>query len=163
VDKEDDVFYLEPGAWWSDAWELERLLSQAHTEDQNEEVRKLREVLALYRGEFCQDYYYPWAEGVRERYRALAVRACGRLADLLSGRGEHDDALAVLDLGIQADPVCEDLSRRAMAIEARLGRRAGALARYRRLEATLDAELGVEPDPETQALMIQLQGDAKAG
>jgi DNA-binding SARP family transcriptional activator len=163
VDKEDDVFYLEPGAWWSDAWELERLVSDAEREeDQGDEVRKLREAVGLYRGEFCQDYYYPWAEGVRERFRALAVRACGRLADLLSDRGKEDEAIAVLDQGITADPVCEDLSRRAMAIEARLGRRAAALARYRKLEATLDAELGVEPDPETQGLAAQLQANSKA-
>jgi DNA-binding SARP family transcriptional activator len=50
-----------------------------------------------------------------------------------------------------------------MAIEARLGRRAAALARYRKLEATLDAELGVEPDPETQALAANLQADSKTG
>jgi DNA-binding SARP family transcriptional activator len=164
VDKEDDVFYLEPGAWWSDAWELERLVSEVESEQNADEaVTKLREAVALYRGEFCQDYYYPWAEGVRERFRALAVRACGRLADLLSDRGEHDEAIAILDRGTEADPVCEDLSRRAMAIEASLGRRAAALARYRKLEARLDAELSVEPDPETQTLAAQLQADSKAG
>jgi DNA-binding SARP family transcriptional activator len=163
VDKEDEVYYLESGAWWSDAWELERLVSKAESEEEtNQAVAKLRDAVALYRGEFCQDYYYPWAEGVRERFRALAVRACGRLADLLSDRGEQDEAIAVLDRGIAADPVCEDLSRRAMAIEASLGRRAAALARYRKLEARLDAELSVEPDPETQALAAQLQADSKA-
>jgi DNA-binding SARP family transcriptional activator len=163
VDKEDDVFHLEPGAWWSDAWELERLVSEAeHEENADETVRKLQEATELYRGEFCQDYYYPWAEGVRERFRALTVRACGRLADLLSDRGQHDQAIAILDQGIAADPVCEDLSRRAMAIEASLGRRAAALARYRKLEARLDAEVSVEPDPETQALAAQLQADSKA-
>jgi DNA-binding SARP family transcriptional activator len=165
VDKEDDVFYLESGAWWSDAWELERLVSEAERgENADGAVTKLREAVSLYRGEFCQDYYYPWAEGVRERFRALAVRACGRLADLLSDRGQCDEAIAALDRGIAADPVCEDLSRRAMAIEASLGRRAAALVRYRRLEARLDAELSVEPDPETQALAHQLkEADSKAG
>jgi DNA-binding SARP family transcriptional activator len=163
VDKEDEVFYLEPGMWWADAWELERLVPGEREEDQDEKVRRLQEAVALYHGEFCHDYYYPWAEGVRERFRALAVRACARLADLLSDRREYDEAIAVLDRGIEADPVCEDLSRRAMAIEASLGRRAAALTRYRKLEATLDAELGVEPDPETQALASQLQADSEAG
>lgn len=164
VDKEDDLFYLEPGAWWSDAWELERLVSETEREENTDEaIKKLQEAVALYRGEFCEDYYYPWAEGVRERFRALTVRACGRLADLLSDRGRYDQAIAVLDRGIAADPVCEDLSRRAMAIEASLGRRAAALARYRRLEARLDAELSVEPDPETQTLAAQLQADPEAG
>ena len=60
------------------------------------------------------------------------------------------------DRGIEVDPVCEDLYRRAMAIEASLDRRAAALARYRQLEATLDEHLGVEPDPETKNLAHQL-------
>lgn len=33
VDKEDDIFYLEPGAWWSDSWELERLAAEAEREE----------------------------------------------------------------------------------------------------------------------------------
>jgi DNA-binding SARP family transcriptional activator len=157
IDKEDDVFYLEPQAWWSDAWKLERLVSDAEREgDLGHELAKLKEAVGLYRGEFCRDHYYPWAEGVRERFRALAVRACARLAELLSDRGEHDGAIAVLDRAIEADPVSEDLSRRAMSIEASMGRRAAALARYSRLETTLDKDLGVEPDPETRALARQL-------
>lgn len=57
--------------------------------------------------------------------------------------------------------MCEDLVRRAMAVEAALGRRAAALARYRKLEATLDEQLSVEPDPETQTLVQRLVGPAK--
>jgi hypothetical protein len=57
---------------------------------------------------------------------------------LSTDAGEYVVALSVLDRGIGADPVCEDLSRRAMVLEASLGRQAAALARYRKLEATLD-------------------------
>lgn len=156
VDKEDELFYLEKALWWADVWEFERLVDEAQRSEQDEAIGKLRDVVALYRGEFCADFYYPWAEPVRERFRALFVRACARLADLLLGRSAHEEALALLDRGIEADPVCEDLSRRAMAIEASLGRRAAALARYRKLEIILDQELGVEPDPETQAIARQL-------
>ena len=91
-----------------------------------------------------------------ERFRNLFIEACGRLADLLSAAGEREEALFVLDRAIKTDPVCEDLVRRAMAIEAALGRRAVALARYRKLEATLDEQLGVEPDPETEALVHRM-------
>lgn len=161
VDREDDVFHLEEGVWWSDAWEFERLISEAD-QDPDSEIPKLRQATELYRGEFCRDYYYPWAEGFRERFRSMAVRACSRLADLLSDQGEHEQALAVLDQAIEADPVSEDLTRRAMVIEALLGRRAAALSRYRRLEAKLDADLDVEPDPETQTLARTLQDEPVA-
>ena len=153
----DSSYRLEGEAWWVDAWEFERLVRDAErSADVAEAVTKLRNALALYGGEFCDDAYYPWLEGVRERFRNLFTEACGRLADLLSAAGEHEEALSVLDRAIKTDPVCEDLVRRAMAIEAALGRRAVALARYRKLEATLDEQLGVEPDPETQALVHRM-------
>jgi DNA-binding SARP family transcriptional activator len=153
----DSSYRLEEGAWWVDAWEFELLVRDAErSADMAEVVTKLRNALALYGGEFCDDAYYPWLEGVRERFRDLFIEACGRLADLLSTAGEHEEALSVLDRAIKTDPVCEDLVRRAMAIEGALGRRAAALARYRKLEATLDEQLGVEPDPETQALVHRM-------
>jgi DNA-binding SARP family transcriptional activator len=164
VDRQGEVFRLEERKWWIDLWEFERLVDGSERAAEAEQtIRTLRDATRLYKGEFCSEHYYPWAEGVRERLRALFVRACARLADALSDAGEDEEALLVLDRGIDADPVCEDLSRRAMVLEASLGRRAAALVRYRKLEATLDAELSVEPDPETQALARQLMpGDSKA-
>jgi DNA-binding SARP family transcriptional activator len=153
----DSAYRLEEGSWWVDAWEFERLIHEAERREEGADaVNAFRDAVDLYRGEFCDDAYYPWLEGIRERFRNLFVEACGRLAYLLSEAGDHDQALSMLDRAIRADPVCEDLVRRAIALEATLGRRAAALARYRRLEATLDAELDVEPDPETQVLIERL-------
>jgi len=153
----DSSYRLEEGVWWVDAWEFERLIRDAERSAEiAEAVSALRAAVALYGGEFCDDTYYPWLEGIRERFRNLFVEACGRLADLLTGAGEHDEALSVLDRAIVTDPVCEDLVRRAMAIEAAVGRRAASLARFRRLEALLDEQLGLEPDPETRDLAQRL-------
>jgi DNA-binding SARP family transcriptional activator len=164
VDREGEVFRLEEGKWWVDAWEFEGLLEGSNRLDEAGHASgKLRDAISLYQGEFCSERYYPWAEGIRERLRALFVRACAQLADRLSEVGRYENALSILERGIEADSVCEDLCRRAMAIEGRLGRRAAALTRYRKLEAKLDAELGVEPDPETQALTAQLEAGSKAG
>ena len=153
----DSSYRLDEGAWWVDAWEFERLIREGERcGDVVEAVSKFHEATALYRGEFCDDAYYPWLEGIRERLRTLFVEGCGRLAYLLTAAEEHARALSILERAIQADPLCEDLVRRAIAAEAALGRRAAALTRYRRLEATLDEQLDVEPDPETQALVHEL-------
>jgi DNA-binding SARP family transcriptional activator len=155
----ESAYRLDDSAWWVDAWEFERLIREGErSDDADEAVTKFRDAVALYRGEFCDDAYYPWLDGIRERFRNLFVEACGRLAFLLSTAEEHDQALSVLDRAIQTDPVCEDLVRRAIAVEAALGRRGAALARYRKLEATLDVQLSVEPDPETRRLVDRLLG-----
>jgi DNA-binding SARP family transcriptional activator len=153
----ESSYRLEQGAWWVDAWEFGSLVADAERcDDADQAMAGFRDALALYRGEFCDDAYYPWLEGIRERFRNLFVEASARLAYLLSTANQHDEALSILDRAIKADPVCEDLIRRAMAIEAALGRRAAALTRYRKLEASLDEQLGVEPDPETQDLIQRL-------
>jgi DNA-binding SARP family transcriptional activator len=159
----ESSYRLEQRAWWVDAWEFGSLVADAErSDDADQAMAGFRDALTLYRGEFCDDAYYPWLEGVRERFRNLFVETSGRLAYLLADTGRPDEALSVLDRAIQADPVCEDLVRRAMVVEAQLGRRAAALTRYRNLEITLDEELGVEPDPETQDVVHQLLARAKS-
>jgi two-component SAPR family response regulator len=153
----ESSYRLEDGAWWIDAWEFERMIQNAeHGVDAATAVNQFRQALALYRGEFCDDSYYPWLEDVRERFRNLFVESSARLAYLLATAERHDEALSVLDRAIRVDPLCEDLIRSAMAIEGAMGRRAAALARYRRLETVLDEQLGVEPDSETQSMLRHL-------
>lgn len=159
----ESSYRLEQGAWWVDAWEFESLTVDAERcHDADQAMAGFRDALALYRGEFCDDAYFPWLEGARERFRNLFVETSGRFAYLLADAGRHDEALSVLDRAIRADPVCEDLVRKAIVVEAGLGRRAAALTRYRKLETTLDEQLGVEPDPETQDVVHQLLARAKS-
>jgi len=155
VIRDDDFVRLDGGAWWIDAFAFANLIVEAERSP-DEEAMKLRQALALYRGDFCGDTYYPWAEPSRERYRALFTRASARLAEVISAEGQHDEALDMLEHAIQADPLCEDLWRRAMKIEAALGRRGAALERFNRLQALLAHELSVEPDPETQRLVREM-------
>lgn len=158
VEKVGDSFRLQPEAWWVDTWEFARLIEEAfQNRDPDQAQENLREALTLYEGEFCDDTYYEWARPVRERYRALFVRACGRLAEVLSSQERHEEALGFLERAIEIEPLCEDLWRRAMLAEAALGRSAAAVDRYNRLKSMLAGELEVEPDPETQRIRRQLE------
>lgn len=158
IEKTGDVFRLEPGAWWIDVHDFERLVNEAErTIDPSRAIERLRKAVELYKGNFCHDAYYSWAEPVRERYRSLAVRACARLAELLSQQSDLDGALEALERGIAADAHCEDLWRRAMKLEVSMGRSAAAKDRYNRLEALLAETLEVEPDQATQKLLRQIE------
>lgn len=157
IDKTLDSWHLVTDEWWVDAWEMTRLIEQvARTEDPEEKRELLTVAIACYHGQFCEDCYFPWAEPVRLRFRDMVVRACGRLAELLNDIGDVRQALDVLDLALIHDPLCEELARLAIRIEVSAGRRLAATQRYERLAETLRGELGVEPDPETEAIMRQL-------
>lgn len=155
--KFEDAWRLEIGSWWVDAFEFGRLVEEAErSDDEVESAVKLRQAIALYRGNFCGDLAYPWAEPVRERYRGSFSRASARLAEILAEAGEKEEALEVLDKAIKVDVLCEDLWRRAMTVESLMGRRAAAAERYKRLRGLLASELSVEPDPETQRLALAI-------
>lgn len=91
-----------------------------------------------------------------ERYRRALVAAAERhraAGDLEAARAHLDEALAI-------DPLDEDGVRRAMRLDAALGRRAAAVARYERLRRELAAELDVAPAPATRELHDALRSAA---
>lgn len=153
VTRAGDLVALEPGCWWADAWTFELLVNKIHELDDKESIATLRRVLDLYRGDFCDDTYYAWSESIRERYRRLFLDATVKLTELLEVQGEAESAVQALDRGIEVDPLCEELYRRAIKIEASLGRTNAARIRYQKLTTVLADELGEDPDPQTQELM----------
>ncbi|MEX2555566.1 MAG: BTAD domain-containing putative transcriptional regulator [Actinomycetota bacterium] len=154
--KVEEAWRLEEGSWWVDAFEFARLAKEAERGDVARSVKKLRQAVALYRGNFCDELSYPWAEPIRERYRSMFTRAAARLAEILTEVGENEEALEVLERAIEVDVLCEDLWRRAMLVESALGRRAAATERYNKLRQLLATELDVEADPETQRIARSL-------
>jgi DNA-binding SARP family transcriptional activator len=58
----------------------------------------------------------------------------------------------MLDLGLEADPLAEELHRQIIRCQAALGRRAEALSAYHRCRKTLAIQLGIDPAPETETL-----------
>ena len=156
VVKIGESFRLEPGAWGSDAWEFASLLARAK-DSPDDERELLSSALSLYRGDFCGDCYYSWAEPFREKFRRMFLRASTRLATILADARDLEGGLAAIERAIEVDPLNEELYRRAMSLEAALGRGEEAQGRYRRLEAVLIEELGVDPAPASQELVRRIQ------
>jgi DNA-binding SARP family transcriptional activator len=93
-----------------------------------------------------------WLAAERERARTVTVRGLSRLARLAEARGDYAAALTALAQALHDDPLQEDLQRDAMRLHYRAGDRVGAIRRYEQLRELLDAEMGVPPMAETQAL-----------
>jgi len=115
----------------------------------------VREVLLHYRGAFAHGGDHPWADGIREHLATKATDAVLRLAHHAEHTGnsrETDAALAALEHVIALHPDHEQLYQHAIRLHQSTERHDAAQLVYTRLQRHL-AELGLEPDAATQALL----------
>ncbi len=117
------------------------------------------EAVALARGPFLEGLaprgclaFEEWAVVTRERLHCQLLEALEALAAFHEQRDEVPAALAVAQRLAELDPWSEPAHRRVMRLLWREGRVSAALAQYERCRATLAAELGIEPEEETEAL-----------
>lgn len=78
------------------------------------------------------------------------------LAELLDQCEEKESALIILNRALASDPYDEELARRAMKLEADLGRRDLAVRRFRRLRRRLVSDLTVEVSAQTFETIRQI-------
>lgn len=124
-----------------------------------EKLDRQREAARLYRGDFLQGLSLPdstafddWAAGQRERLHRQASEALLALAGYHERRGELAEATRCLQRQLELEPWHEEAHRQLMRVLAHQGRRSEALVQYQRCRQALESELGLEPDPETEAL-----------
>lgn len=119
---------------------------------------RARAALGLYAGELLpDDRYEAWAAEPRERARTRALRLLDVLAVGAEHEGEVDEALRMLERGIEADPLDESRYLQAARLLLRQGKRGRALALMRSAAATM-RELGLEPSDEHRALVRSTRG-----
>ena len=135
-----------------------------HAESCQSCMKRLRQAVELYRGDFMQQFFLSdspefeeWAVLQRERLRRQALDALYRLTSYHERRGEHRQALQYAMRQLELDPWREEAHRQAMHALASSGERSTALAQYETCRRTLARELGVEPAQETLALYEQIK------
>jgi DNA-binding SARP family transcriptional activator/tetratricopeptide (TPR) repeat protein len=142
---------LEPDAIDVDAHTFERLVSEGTPES-------LGRAAAHYRGELLEGLtvqsppFEEWLMVERERLRELALDVLARLLAHHERTGAVEAAVqsAIQLLGI--DPGQEPVHRLLMRLYVRQDRRSAALRQYQLCAASLQRELGVEPEPVTKQL-----------
>ncbi len=121
-------------------------------------IERLREAVALYRGELLSGFSLPsapfeeWLRGEREQRRLQVLEALYVLAAYHERRGEHEQALHDARQLLALERWHEGAHRQAMRALAESGQRAAALAQYEVCRRALVEELGVEPETETTQL-----------
>ena len=125
-------------------------------------VTELEAAARLYRGDLFEgDPYSEWCEDERRELREDHSNALKRLAELHADAGNAEAALSSLQRALRFEPLRDDLHLALMELFADLKRRSEALAHYDEYERQLQAELGVPPPPELQALRRSLAGPPK--
>jgi LuxR family maltose regulon positive regulatory protein len=144
---------LNPARVWVDALALDERIggsSQVSAEW----------LLGLYRGTFLrEDEAEPWSVTTRERLRSRFIHALGVETGRLEREGRFDLAIECYLRGIDADPVIEPFYQGLMRCYAASGRRAEAVAAYRRVKHILSVALSLKPSPATEKLHQSLRLD----
>src|SRR4028118_160638 len=124
----------------------------------------LRAAAEAYHGEFLEgfslddapDFEY-WAGVERERWRRRAEAVFARLSGLQLEAGEAEGAIVTAERWAGHAPLSEAAYRRLMQARFAAGDKGGALRAYESSRQALKESLGIEPEPETEALAARLR------
>ena len=124
----------------------------------------LQEAASYHRGDFLVGFslgdapsFDDWASIQREVWRRRLGLILDRLSEIQFAGGEFDAAAETASLWIALDALNEVAYRRKMRAHFAAGGRGQALETYEACRATLTAELGVEPAPDTEALAQRIR------
>ncbi len=133
-----------------DVLEFERLARET-------EPFALAAAAALYRGpllaglDLGEGPFNDWLLPRRERLREAALNALSRLLDSQVAAGALDPAMDTASRLFEIEPLHEPAHRALIRIYGRQGRRAAAARQYQLCVDLLQRELGVKPEPATEA------------
>jgi DNA-binding SARP family transcriptional activator len=160
----DGKLTLDPQRVWVDLWSAERLIR-----DLEQTLRKpapethgicatAEKLFHLYTGPFLREENdAAWALSRREKVHGRLVALMGELGRCWERSQDWERAVAYYQRGIDLDPLVEPFYQRVMLGYQSMGRRAEALATYRRCRETLHAQLQISPSPATEAIHQQIR------
>jgi DNA-binding SARP family transcriptional activator len=124
----------------------------------------LRSAIACHRGDFLTGFslgdapdFDDWAGIQREVWRRRLGLILDRLSEIQFARGEFAATAETASLWIALDTMNEVAYRRKIRAHFAAGERGQALETYDACRAILAAELGVEPEPDTEALATRIR------
>ena len=110
------------------------------------------DAVALYRGDYLEDFYDEWVLPERERLRELQSANLVALIEERRRALDYPGAIGFAQSLVRLDPLREDAIRRLMSLRFAAGDRSGALAEFETFSRRLGDELSTDPMPETMAL-----------
>lgn len=150
-----DAVALDPARIEVDVLRFEQLASGPCAGDLEAAVALYQGDLAV-GGEIHDPAFELWEEEERRRLRDRMRKALFALAQSKREAAEPEAALTATQRLVVMEPLDERAHRLAMALYGQLGQREAALRQYERCRQLLEDELGVAPEPETEAALQAL-------
>lgn len=141
----------------------ERGRTAAAAGDHTTAVAALDQALSLWRGPALADLADAHAGEVREALHRERLAAAETKVDVALALEDYDTVLREVEPLVAENPYAERLYRRQMLALAGAGRRADALAVYRRAYRRLVDDIGVEPGPLLRNTERQILWERQAG
>ncbi|MFY0522295.1 BTAD domain-containing putative transcriptional regulator [Archangium gephyra] len=148
-------------------WLCEGLLVDALLFRKTFEAREYAR-LSHFQGELLAGFSYDdcgelqeWLQLQRTQFHYLQCRAAEAEALRLEQAGQLDAALDAVQRMLQLQPTSEQAWQTAIRLYLRRGDRSSAVRAYRDCREQLHRELGIDPSPETRALVQELDRPAE--
>ena len=143
-----------------DVEEFDKLVNQGESARRarriEECVQAYEQAVALYRGDFAQGSYEPWADEQRTYYKEQYLHLLHALAGVAQKQEEWSRSLQLAQSILHEDPFREDIHCMIMKAHVNMGNRGAAKEQFETLKRLLHKELGVEPGAETRKLYLEL-------
>ncbi|MGC1955570.1 MAG: bacterial transcriptional activator domain-containing protein, partial [Gammaproteobacteria bacterium] len=151
---------LQAECCWVDAWAFEQFLDEAGRLTETEQPAQAAEwsskAALVYGGDFLAGEKAPWMSSVRARLQQRFVRAMHELGGDYHRQGRYQAAIECCQKGLQVDGCAEQLYQGLMQNYRLLGKKAEALAAYRRCKRLLSIAMNVQPSPATEDMRRSL-------
>jgi DNA-binding SARP family transcriptional activator/tetratricopeptide (TPR) repeat protein len=148
---EPDTVALNTSAGlWVDVWEFEQLLQAG-------DLTTLTQAVELYTGDLLPEIYDDWILTRRVNLREQYLAALEKLVEAHQAQNHLPQALRYARRLIRAEPLGEHNHQAYLRLLGRLRHRNEALVHYHYLQELLQQELGIDPMPETQAIIASIQ------
>jgi DNA-binding SARP family transcriptional activator len=148
---EPDKVSLNPDAdLWVDVWKVEQLLQAG-------DLATLTRAVELYTGDLLPEIYDDWILPRQVNLHEQYLAALEKLVEAHQAQNHLPDALRYARRLMMAEPLREHNHQTYLRLLGRLRHRNEALTHYHYLQELLQRELGVDPMPETQAIIASIQ------
>ncbi|MGI8983567.1 MAG: BTAD domain-containing putative transcriptional regulator [Acidimicrobiales bacterium] len=155
IERDGDRYRVEP-LFDVDLWRLEQALSEgAAGGDDFVRAAAYDRVAQTYAGDLLAGADWAWAETPRDDLRQRVLDVQVWLGDIRWASGDARGSWQALQRAVEVDPYAEQIYRRIMRLQSKLGRPDDATATFRRLQARLE-EVELEPTPESEKLHADL-------